>query len=127
MTARTIRRLRTGWQGYGRWLAAAAVGFAALQFVTAGAVSGAPGDVIGYPVPSRDSNLSGITTGPDRNLWFTEYSTQVIGRITPAGQIPEFSDGITPGSGPAWITVGPDGNLWFSEQTGNRIGRITPT
>jgi len=121
MTARTIRRLRTGWHGYGRWLAAAAVGFAALQFVTAGAVSGAPGDVIGYPVPSRDSNLSGITTGPDRNLWFTEYSTQVIGRITPAGQITELHVGIAANA----ITTGPDGNLWFTEPDANKIGRMT--
>src|SRR5882762_8205578 len=56
MSARTIRRLRTGWRGYGRWLAAAAVGFAALQFVTAGAVSGAPGDITEYPVPTESSN-----------------------------------------------------------------------
>ena len=30
----------------------------------------------------------GITTGPDGNLWFTEYNG---GRITPPGEVTEFA------------------------------------
>ena len=68
---------------------------------------------------------SGITAGPDGNLWFTEVNGNRIGRITPLGVVAEFSAGITAGAGPYGITAGPDGNLWFTENGGNRIGRIT--
>ena len=69
---------------------------------------------------------SGITAGPDGNLWFTELNGDRIGRITPAGLITEFT-GMTAGAGPTGITAGPDGNLWFTERFGNKIGQITPT
>ena len=79
------------------------------------------------------SRPTGITAGPDGNLWFTEPGIGAtgsgpdrIGRITPAGTVTEFSAGITPGSVPEGITAGPDGNLWFAEYLGSQIGRITP-
>jgi streptogramin lyase len=81
---------------------------------------------------------TGITTGPDGALWFTEFGANAllglpvggaskIGRIDPnTGQITEFSNNLTPNSGPDQITLGSDGNLWFTENKGNKIGRITP-
>jgi streptogramin lyase len=69
---------------------------------------------------------TGITTGSDGNLWFTEQAASRIGRITPLGILTEFSTGITTASNPTGIAVGSDGNLWFTEQTASRIGRITP-
>ena len=53
-----------------------------------------------------------ITTGPDGNLWFTEFGK--IGRITPAGVITEFPI-LTANSAAVQITTGPDGKLWFTE------------
>ena len=38
---------------------------------------------------------SGITIGPDGNLWFTEQQGNRIGRITPPGVVTEFSSVIT--------------------------------
>ncbi|SKG70783.1 hydrolase [Mycobacteroides abscessus subsp. bolletii] len=67
-----------------------------------------------------------ITAGPDGNLWFTESLANKIGRITPDGQVTEFSAGLSRGSAPDRITAGPDGNLWFTQVLGNTIGRITP-
>jgi streptogramin lyase len=67
-----------------------------------------------------------LTAGPDGNVWFTEYTGNRIGRITPSGVVTEFSAGITAGSGPVGIVLGPGGNLWFTESSGQRIGRITP-
>ena len=69
---------------------------------------------------------SGITSGPDGNLWFAESTGPgAIGRITPSGTITEFTSGV---SGPAeGITLGPDGNLWFTEPAPEKIGRITPS
>jgi len=78
-----------------------------------------------FPIPSADSAPLGVTAGPDGNLWFTEYSANQIGRITPSGAITEFAIP-TADSAPFGITAGPDGNLWFTEYFANQIGRITP-
>jgi streptogramin lyase len=66
---------------------------------------------------------SGITDGPDGNVWFTELAAGKVGRISPAGVAVEFA---VPGAIPAGITRGPDGNLWFVDERGN-IDRITPS
>ena len=70
------------------------------------------------------SRPTGITSGPDGNLWFTEEQGSRVGRITPAGQITEFAVS-APGGLRNGIVAGPDGDLWFTEQDG--IGRITPS
>jgi streptogramin lyase len=70
-----------------------------------------------------------ITAGPDGNVWFTEYRGGRIARITPTGEVTEFS--VNSGDRLNGITTGPDGNLWFTQQgadrSGDGIGRITPT
>ena len=67
---------------------------------------------------------TGITAGPDGNLWFTQGAA--VGRITPAGQVTEFTP---PHSTGRAITRGPDGALWFPEDGGpsfaTYVGRIT--
>ena len=81
--------------------------------------------------PARGSDIlpEAITAGPDGNMWFTESgsSAKGIGRITPAGDVTEFS---VPGFGGVhrWaIAAGSDGNLWFTQAfSKNGIGRITP-
>jgi streptogramin lyase len=79
--------------------------------------------IIEYPVPTANSNLESITTGPDGNLWFTESNGNKIGTITTAGNVTEYP---IPAAGtPFDITLGPDGNLWFTEDIGNKIGKIT--
>ncbi len=90
------------------------------------------GSITEFPLPTADSQPDGITAGPDRNLWFTEYSGNQIGRITPAGSITEFplptncSPLSSAGCAPSGIAAGPDGTLWFTENFGNKIGRFTP-
>jgi uncharacterized repeat protein (TIGR01451 family) len=81
---------------------------------------------------SPGSAPTAIAAGPDGNLWFTEIFGNRIGRITPAGVVTEFSEGISPPpqysmSGLSGIAAGPDGNVWFTEGYLNRIGRITPS
>jgi virginiamycin B lyase len=80
-----------------------------------------------FPIPTPNSLPSGITTGPDGALWFTESGANKIGRITTAGLVTEFPIP-TANSEPSGITAGPDGALWFTESNGsnvNNIGRIT--
>jgi streptogramin lyase len=66
-----------------------------------------------------------IKTGPDKNLWFSEFGGSRIGRITTNGEITEFTIP-TENSQPRGIATGPDGNIWFTQQRGNKIGRLTP-
>jgi streptogramin lyase len=73
-----------------------------------------------YVLPGH-RGLSAITFGSDGNLWFTETMVDKIGRITPTGEITEYSVA----GGPRGITVGPEGEIWFTESTGNKIARIT--
>jgi streptogramin lyase len=92
-----------------------------------------PGGIVEFPVPTPTTfTMSGITAGPDGNLWFTEsggsegtfIGVGKIGRITPCGAITEFPTP-NPFAGPLGIVAGPDGNLWFTEWDGNSIGKIT--
>ena len=61
-----------------------------------------------------------IKAGPDGNLWFTESEPippqlgqrNMIGRVTPSGQVTEFPLNGFLMSGE---TFGPDGNLWFTK------------
>jgi virginiamycin B lyase len=106
------------------------------------------GRITEFPTPDGGNEfLRGITTGPDRALWFTDSGSCVdpacdflhdgrIGRITTTGQVTEFPVPSTLGD-PWEITLGPDGNLWFTEigdyfnpdNPANvaNIGRITPS
>ncbi len=81
------------------------------------------GVVTEFPIPTANSSPSGITTGSDGNLWFTERAGK-IGRITPSGVITELPIP-TANSSPFGITTGSDGNLWFTESSAGQIGRIT--
>jgi streptogramin lyase len=105
-------------------------GFSGTIFLTAGsqtltASNGAVGAINEFTIPTANSQPTGITAGPDGNVWFVEQLGKKIGRITPSGTITEFP---IPSSisGPYGITAGPDGNVWFVEQYGNRVGKITP-
>jgi streptogramin lyase len=76
---------------------------------------------------SPGSGPEDITTGPDGNLWFTEFDSGSIARILPfaPNTITEFNISHAD-IRPAGIASGPDGNVWFVEITGNQVGRISP-
>ena len=76
--------------------------------------------------PDRRLRAVGIASGPDGNLWFTEFGSEQIGRINPTTHAITETSLPTAGSKPDGITAGPDGNLWFTEASGNRIGSINP-
>src|SRR5690348_12279128 len=63
-------------------------------------------------------NAGGIAAGPEGNLWFTQNTLfkgqPAIGRITPAGKVTKFKQGLTRATQPLEITAGPDGNMWFT-------------
>lgn len=98
--------------------------WAALSLLAADAATGQL--FVEYPVPTPSSQVRGITTGADGNVWFTEQLGKKIGRITPAGVITEFpiSEAGSHPASPDAITLGPDGNVWWADFIS--IGKITP-
>ena len=99
------------------------------------------GEISEFSLPTANFEPVGITAGPDGNLWFIERSGSfvdppvnagMIGQITPAGVIREFSLPTAHTLPTGGITAGADGNLWFAETTVGfglvvfKIGQITP-
>jgi streptogramin lyase len=116
--------------------AASVMGTLAL-LIAAGAAATAPAGAVDLCITEFSTgnpdtaNPYGITAGPDGALWFVENGANEIGRITPAGELTEFTI-TTAYSAAQMITAGPDGNLWFTEfgssgdHNSGKIGRITP-
>lgn len=88
-----------------------------------------------FPVSHKPSSYfegGDLIVGSDKNLWFLEsgvvtgLSDQMIGMMTPTGQVQEFPLPSSGARGLAGITTGPDSKLWFSEFYGGAVG-TTPT
>lgn len=93
------------------------------------------GVVTEFPLPSTDSQPTGITTGPDGNIWFSNASecqlqptptcSDYIGRMTPGGALTNLPG--APNQDATDITTGTDGNLWLSDYISSVIYRMTPS
>jgi virginiamycin B lyase len=77
------------------------------------------------------SEATQIVSGPGGDLWFSTITSRAkpsseepptIGRVTPAGEITLFKDGVKNQSS---LVAGPDGRVWFAGY-GEEIERITP-
>ena len=91
-----------------------------------GAASAAtPWTIDEFPILTVAGLPNEIAKGPDGNLWFTERTGGVVGRITPAGVVTEFPIA-DPDPRPEGIAAGPDGNLWVALRNANAIARVTP-
>lgn len=101
-----------------RWvvIAVALVGCAWPGLARAGTVSS-------YSV-GAGSGLSHIIEGPDGNVWFTEFSSAQVGKLTPAGVLTEYP--LQTDAGPRGLTAGPDGNIWVAEDSKAALARVTP-
>jgi uncharacterized repeat protein (TIGR01451 family) len=80
-----------------------------------------------FPVPTTASEPTGITAGPDGNLWFVESASSQIAEINPTTHaitefpVPELGGRL------AGITTGHDGNLWFTDRLDGLIGQFKIT
>jgi streptogramin lyase len=61
------------------------------------------------------SGSSGMTVGPDGNLWLAMGWRDAIGRLTPTGTFTLFEEA---GLAPDRIAAGADGKLWFTTAAG---------
>src|ERR1700720_1690506 len=95
--------------------------FAVTMSTTAPIVQALAGTITEYTVPFNKQGESNrpyiIITGSDGNLWFTDFYTDKIGRMTPTGTYKAFKIP-TKKSEPYGIAIGIDKNLWFTEQVG---------
>ncbi|MFM9124738.1 MAG: hypothetical protein ACKOSO_06185 [Actinomycetota bacterium] len=86
------------------------------------------GVVTEFPIAAAGMAPSGIVAGADGALWVAENGASNTGnnvlRITTAGAMTQYQNGISANAGLLGIAAGPDGNLWFTENAGNRIGRM---
>lgn len=116
-----------------RKLTAAVISGAVWLLAGASAVAAAPGSIKEIPLgASADVYVSGLTSGPDGNLWFADLGCLGLGhcaiaRITPGGRVDAFRSGLAAGSVPVTVVAGRDGDVWFTDQGRvPAIGRITP-
>jgi virginiamycin B lyase len=83
-----------------------------------------------FPLPAHPENPSGsapqsIAAGPDGALWFTEGTSNRIGRSAVDGRVTEFT---LPGADHVASDIVASANeaLWFLEPSHELFGRITP-
>ncbi len=81
----------------------------------------AQGQVSEYALPAGSAPYD-ITSGPDGNLWFTDYASGKTGKITTGGTVTEYA---AEPDQPEGITSGPDGNLWFVEHSVRHVNHMT--
>jgi streptogramin lyase len=82
------------------------------------------GVITSFTAPTSTNQNSGITTGPDGNIWFAESSADKIAKFTiPGHAFTEYA--VTANGNIGGVTKGQDGNIWYTEEAGSAIGRIT--
>jgi streptogramin lyase len=77
-----------------------------------------------FTLPYSPAAPTQIVTGQDGRIWYTDFSNNKIGWLTPAGQQQTVT---LPGSNsrPLGIAVDLTGNIWFTEWNRNTIGQIS--
>jgi streptogramin lyase len=92
------------------------------------------GKITYYPVPPHGiAQPRHIAQGPEGDIWFTTENYSIVGKMTPAGVVTEYT--LTPPPGdkkaePSVIVAGPDGNMWVADIGGNEyhaVWKITPS
>lgn len=84
------------------------------------------GEVITFPVPTQNSQPTGIDIAPDKSVWFTEWGADQIGQLTVAqdhGSFKEYSINDTD-VGAYGITVQDDRYIWFGETGTGAVKRL---
>lgn len=107
----------------GNWLASSTI-----SVTTSGSIAGALTGVTltttpyatEYPVTGSPYN---ILPGPDGNMWFTEYSDNAVGKITPNGSVTMYGCGAC--VNPWTMSIGPDNNMWYVESGGSYLDKLT--
>lgn len=77
-----------------------------------------------FNLATQSAGPNSITTGPDGNLWATEFFVGNIVKMSPSGTV--LAEYHVPNTVClVQVISGPDGAMWFVDLCGNFIGRIT--
>jgi streptogramin lyase len=82
---------------------------------------------------TTEADTNFITTGPDGNLWFTDFGTEAIGSIVPStGAITHYTitsatSSVNGDPEPEAIVAGPNDTMYFADYSSNAIGSISTT
>lgn len=87
------------------------------------------GEIITYPVPTPNSQPTGIDIAPDKSVWFTEWETDRIGRLTVAKDHSSFKEyPINNTDVRAYgITAQDSRYIWFGETGTGAVKRLKVT
>ena len=100
----------------------AAVGFAALLTLCAGAL--AEPRVAYFPVPAG-AHPHDVAAAPDGTVWYTAQHQGALGILDPkTGKVEQIKLG--PKASPHGVIAGPDGAAWITETGQNAIARVDP-
>jgi streptogramin lyase len=81
------------------------------------------GKTVFYDTQINSEQITGLTVGPDGNIWYTTSSGPHIGKMTTSGVPTNYNVGASGGFG---LSAGPDGRVWFADPGSSRIGAINP-
>jgi streptogramin lyase len=105
--------------------------------VTTFAGSGGTGYSDGSGTSASFRDPTGVVIDPQGNIYFTEFTTHRVCKVTPAGVVKSLAGNGTAGgqdgtgdaatfNGPRCVTLDSQGNLYVTDQTGDRIRKVTP-
>jgi len=77
-----------------------------------------------YSIPTSNSGVSSIASGPDGRIWITEYATNKIAAFNPSVNSWAEYTVLTTGAQPTVIISGPGNNMTFVENAGGKIATI---
>ena len=92
------------------------------RITTAGAVT-----YYAVAIPGQSDTYSPVDqviTGPDGNIWFSQFRTSAVGIVSSAGIQRRFT--LSSAKGVSGLTVGGDGNVWATNLNKLVMYRITP-
>jgi len=99
---------------------------------------GTGGNINGAGINARFNFPTGITMGPDGNLYVTDYYNHQVRKVTPGGEVTTIAGGGSAGfqdgmgtsalfNGPFGITADRAGNVYVCDSQNNRVRKITPS
>ncbi|HVF07806.1 MAG TPA: hypothetical protein VNC60_04435 [Actinomycetota bacterium] len=88
------------------------------------ASAASPLELTEFPL-APEASPYGIALGSDGAMWFTQRSTDSIGRIDTDGTLGPWTE-LEANADPTAMAAGVDGAVWFTEQGLDRIGRVAP-
>lgn len=80
-----------------------------------------------WDVPTKGAKPYATMAAPDGSIWFTEETTNKIGRMNPkTGEFKEYSLTEDNNAGPHGLAIDPNGSVWYTANSGGFIGKLEP-